>query len=127
LRIRQIDALPPKVTIIQDAGGDHFAFLNDDGLPLFTIDEAAGVIHAIEDAATMKRGCARIKSGRCVMELTRRDVEEALRELRKRRREVMRLRALAASRKDVEKLHQMMEQIQIQEKEWLVELKKCPR
>jgi hypothetical protein len=61
------------------------------------------------------------------MELTRRDVEEALRELRKRRREVIRLRALAASRKEIEKLHQMMEQIQIQEKEWLVELKKCPR
>jgi hypothetical protein len=51
LRIRQIDALrPPKVTIIQDVGGDHFAFLNDDGLPLFTIKEAAEVIDAIEDA-----------------------------------------------------------------------------
>ena len=61
------------------------------------------------------------------MGVTRRDVEEALRELRKRRREVMRLRALAASGKDIEKLHQMMEQIQIQEKDWLVELKKCPR
>jgi hypothetical protein len=61
------------------------------------------------------------------MELTRRDVEEALRELRKRRREVMRLRALAASRKEIEKLHQIMEQIQIQKKEWLAELKKCPR
>jgi hypothetical protein len=54
------------------------------------------------------------------MGLTRRDVEEALRELRKRRREVMRLRALAASRKDIEKLHQMMGRIQLQEKEWLV-------
>jgi hypothetical protein len=43
------------------------------------------------------------------------------------RREVMRLRALAASRKDIEKLHQMMERIQKQEKQWLVELKKCPR
>jgi hypothetical protein len=35
LRIRQID---------------HFAFLNDDGLPLFTVDKVAGVIHAIEEA-----------------------------------------------------------------------------
>jgi hypothetical protein len=56
-----------------------------------------------------------------------RDLEAALRELRKRRREVMRLGALAASRKDIEKLHHMMEQIQKQEKQWLVELKKCPR
>jgi hypothetical protein len=39
----------------------------------------------------------------------------------------MRLRALAPSQKHIEKLHQMMEQIQLQEKEWLVELKRCPR
>jgi hypothetical protein len=51
LRIKQIDALrPPKVTIIQEVGGNYFAFLNDDGLPLFTIEEAAEVIDAIEDA-----------------------------------------------------------------------------
>ena len=51
LRIRQIDALrPSKVTMIQDVGGNYFAFLNDDGLPLFTIDEPAEVIDAIEGA-----------------------------------------------------------------------------
>ncbi|HZA01451.1 MAG TPA: hypothetical protein VE665_04135 [Hyphomicrobiaceae bacterium] len=51
LRIRQIDVLrPPKVTIIQEVGGNYFAFLNDDGLPLFTIEEAAEVIDAIKDA-----------------------------------------------------------------------------
>ena len=51
LRIRQIDAIrPPMVTIIQDVGGNHFAFLNFDGLPLFTIEEAAQVIGAIEKA-----------------------------------------------------------------------------
>ena len=51
LRIRQIDAIrPPMVTMIQDIGGNHFAFLNDDGLALFTIEEAAEVIDAIEDA-----------------------------------------------------------------------------
>ena len=61
------------------------------------------------------------------MELTRRDVQEVLRDLQKRRREVMRLRALATSSKDIEKLHLMMERIQLQEKEWLIELKRCPR
>jgi hypothetical protein len=61
------------------------------------------------------------------MELTRRDVQEVLRDLQKRRREVMRLRTLATSLKDIEKLHLMMERIQLQEKEWLIELKRCPR
>ena len=61
------------------------------------------------------------------MELTRGDVQEILRDLRKRRREVMRLRALATSPKEIEKLHLMMERIQLQEKEWLMELKRCPR
>jgi hypothetical protein len=51
LRVRQVDALqPPKVTVIQDAGVNSFAFLNADGLPLVTVEEAAEVIDAIEDA-----------------------------------------------------------------------------
>ena len=61
------------------------------------------------------------------MELTRRDVQEVLRDLQNRRREIMRLRTLATSLKDIEKLHLMMERIQLQEKEWLIELKRCPR
>ena len=61
------------------------------------------------------------------MQQTRRDVQEALRALQKRRREVMRLRALATSSKDIEKLHLMMERIQLQEKEWLMELRRCAR
>jgi hypothetical protein len=66
-------------------------------------------------------------SGRCVMELTRGDIQEALRALKKRRREVMRLRSLATSPKEIEKLHLMMEKIQLQEKEWLAELRRCSR
>ena len=51
LRIRQIDGIRPSMfTIIQDVGGNHFAFFNSDGLPLFTIEEAAEVIDAIKDA-----------------------------------------------------------------------------
>jgi hypothetical protein len=51
LRVRQVDALqPPKVTVIQDAGVNSCAFLNADGLPLVTVEEAAEVIDAIEDA-----------------------------------------------------------------------------
>jgi hypothetical protein len=51
LRIRPVHTLRPStVTIIGDYAGDHFAFLNGDGLPLFTIDEAAQVVDAIEEA-----------------------------------------------------------------------------
>ena len=51
LRMRQIDAIGPSMlTIIHDVEGNHFAFLNFDGLPLFTIEEAAQVIGAIEKA-----------------------------------------------------------------------------
>jgi hypothetical protein len=51
LRIRPVHPLrPSKVTIIGDQAGGHFAFVNDDGLPLFTIQEAAEVIDVIEEA-----------------------------------------------------------------------------
>jgi hypothetical protein len=47
LSIRQ--SRPSQVTIIGDQAGDHFAFVNGDGLPLFTIEEAEELIAAIEE------------------------------------------------------------------------------
>jgi hypothetical protein len=51
LHIRPVDALEPsRMTIIRDYAGDHYAFLNGDGLPLFTIEEAEVVVAAIAEA-----------------------------------------------------------------------------
>ena len=51
LRIRQVDAFrPSKVTVVGGSAGEHIAFVNGDGLPLFTIEEAAEVIDVIEEA-----------------------------------------------------------------------------
>jgi hypothetical protein len=61
------------------------------------------------------------------VELTRRDVQEALRRLMRQRREVNRLRKLARRQEEVERLNRVMEQIQRLEKQRLAELKQCPR
>jgi hypothetical protein len=61
------------------------------------------------------------------MELTRRDVQEALRRLMRQRREVNRLRGLARRPEEIERLNRVMEQIQRLEQQRLAELKKCPR
>jgi hypothetical protein len=68
-----------------------------------------------------------MKRARCVMELTRRDVQEALRRLMRQRREVNRLRGLARRPEEIERLNRVMEQIQRLEQQRLAELKKCPR
>ena len=58
------------------------------------------------------------------MTVTVRDMEKALRRLRQQRREHDRIRARATRPKDIEKLHQIREQLQIAEKERLEILKR---
>jgi hypothetical protein len=75
----------------------------------------------------MKHGSQHMKTVRRVMQLTRRDVEAALRRLMKQRREVLKLRRLARRPEDIEALNRIMEAIQLCEKERLLILARCSR
>jgi hypothetical protein len=66
-------------------------------------------------------------SVRFAMKVTKDDAQKALTRLIRQRREHDRIRALAKRPKDIEKLHQVREQIQIAEKERLDILKRVKR